>query len=295
MSAATNEAPAADGAFSLVSWNCFGAAQGPLAVVRGHGAVSAHRFEHPALHAALADIDLLCVQELWLEEAVRAFAKPKHLPHRVLAENRWTLWPPTIGGSGLGVASRYPVLLTEFRAYSRPHVGSERFARKGMVHVRVALPSGVEVDVLTTHLQSGYERDAEVVRARHLAELRQFADDVGSDDRPLLVAGDLNVNGLAHVRDLEYRTFTRIFSGYHDIFAEDDHVTFHPKENRLAARYEPYASLQRVDYVLVRNRGRTLEIVDKALFLHEDLPPHGGFEPVPPSDHYALRVKLRPR
>lgn len=281
--------------FSMVSWNCFGAAQTLLAVLRGRGAEAAHRFDHPELYSSLAEVDVLCVQELWLEEAVRAFTKADHLAHRVLAENRWTLWPLTIGGSGLGVASRYPVLLSEFRSYSRPHVGSERFARKGMAHVRVALPSGLEVDFLTTHLQSGYERNAEVVRARHLAELRQFAEDVGSDDRPMVVAGDLNVNGLSHVRDLEYKTFSSIFSGYHDVFADDDHVTFHPKQNRLAAKFEPYASLQRVDYVLVRDRGRTLEVVKKALFLDRDMPAHGGFETVPPSDHYALKVELKPK
>lgn len=291
----TEPEAAPGGAFSVVSWNCFGAAQGLVSVLRGRGAASGHRFDHPALHDAFADVDVLCVQELWLEEAIRAFARPVHLPHRVLAENRWTLWPPTIGGSGLGVASRYPVVLSEFRSYSRPHVGSERFARKGMVHVRIALPTGLEVDVVTTHMQSGYAREAEVVRARHLAELRRFADDVASDDRPLVVAGDFNVNGLRHVRDLEYKTLTSVFSGFHDVFADDDHVTYHPKANSLAARYEPYASLQRVDYVLVREAGVGLEVVDKTLFLERDLPAHGGFGIVPPSDHYALRVKLRPR
>jgi len=281
--------------FSLASWNCFGAAQDLLAVVRGRGAAAAHRFAHPEVQASLETVDILCVQELWLEEAVRAFVRPKHLPHRILAENRWTLLPLTIGGSGLGVASRFPLVVSEFRAYSRPHVGSERFARKGMAHVRVVLPGGLEADIVTTHMQSGYEQDAESVRRRHLTELRAFADEVGGEDRPLVVAGDLNVNGLGPVRDLEYRTLADVFSGYTDLFADEDSITFHPTENALAAKYEPGAHDQRVDYIFVRRQGRTLDAHRKERFLDRELSPHAGFGHVPASDHYGLRVELTVR
>ena len=281
--------------FSLASWNCFGAAQNLLAVLRGRGAAAGHRFDHPEVQASLETVDILCVQELWLEEAVRAFVRPKHLPHRILAENRWTLLPLTIGGSGLGVASRFPLVVSEFRAYSRPHVGAERFARKGIAHARVVLPGGLEADFLTTHMQSGYGKDAASVRGRHLAELRAFAEEVGSDERPLVVSGDLNVNGLGPVRELEYRTLTDVFSGYTDLFADEDSVTFHPTENALAAKYEPGAPIQRVDYVLVRNQGRTLEARRKERFLDRDLSPRAGFGHVPASDHYGLRVELMVR
>lgn len=279
---------------SVVSWNTFGAAQSLLAVLRGRGATHSHRFEHPEVLESFASVDVLCAQELWLEEAVMAFARPRHLPHRILAENRWSIWPLTIGGSGLGIASRFPVIVSEFRAYSRPHVGSERFARKGMAHARIALPlpSGLEIDVLTTHLQSGYEKDAEAVRARHLRELRAFADEVGSQERPMIVAGDLNVNGLGHVRELEYRTLMGIFEGYTDVFAAEDTVTFHPQENALARKYEPKASAQRIDYFFVRETGRTLEVLRSERFLDRDLAPHMGFGHVPASDHYGLRVTL---
>ena len=142
--------------FSLCTWNCFGAAQGLVSVLRGRGAAAAHRFEHPDLHEELTRVDILCAQELWLEDAVHAFHKPAHLPHRLLAENRWTFLPLTIAGSGLGIASRYRVVASRFASFSRPHAGSERFARKGMAYARIALPSGSELDVVTTHMQSGY-------------------------------------------------------------------------------------------------------------------------------------------
>ena len=281
--------------FSLCTWNCFGAAQGLVSVLRGRGAAAAHRFEHPDLHEELTRVDILCAQELWLEDAVHAFHKPAHLPNRLLAENRWTFLPLTIAGSGLGIASRFRVVASRFASFSRPHAGSERFARKGMAYARIALPSGSELDVVTTHMQSGYTDLAAAVRARHLGELRAFADEVGSDDRPLVVAGDLNVDGRLAVRDLEYRTLEDVFSGVTDVFRDDDPITFHPTGNGLAGKYEPDAADQRVDYVLIRDRGRTLEVLERERFLDDVLPARGAHGAIHASDHYALRVELRER
>ena len=105
----------------------------------------------------------------------------------------------------------------------------------------------------------------------------------------------LLVSTPGHARDLEYRTLVDVFAGYSDVFAEEDFATFHPRDNALAKKYEPFAHVQRVDYVLVRDHGRTVDVVKKDRFLDVELPSHRGFDPIPASDHYALRVVLRPR
>ncbi len=279
--------------FTLATWNTFGAAQGPLALLRGRGATEGHRLSHPELERALAAVDVLCLQELWLAEATAAFTRA--LPHRALASNHATLWPLTLGGSGLGVASRFPLVHASFKDYSRPHVGSERFARKGLAHARLAVPTPgapAEVDVITTHLQAGYGDGARAVRARHLRELRAFAEAVGDASRPMVVCGDLNVDGRAHRRDAEYAAVAEVFSGYLDVFAEPDHPTYHPGDNGLARRFEPGGPVQRIDYVLLRESGRRLRVERAEVFLERPLPPRAGYPATHASDHYGLRLAL---
>jgi endonuclease/exonuclease/phosphatase family metal-dependent hydrolase len=278
-------------AFTLVTWNTFGAAQGPLALFRGRGAAASHRFEHPELLPALEGLDVVCMQELWLAEAVETFTRVPGLHHRIVAKNHATLWPLTIGGSGLGIASRHPIVTSEMRDFSRPHVGAERFARKGMAHARIRIGSR-EIDVVTTHMQAGYDDGAKRVRRRHLAELRAFADEHGSPDRPLVVCGDLNIDGLGHVRAHEYTSILETFADYTDIFEDHDLPTFHTVENTLARRYEPNSPAQRIDYVLVRSSGSSLVVRHKDLLFRAPLAERDDLETVHASDHYGLRVKL---
>lgn len=277
--------------FSLATWNTFGAAQGPVAMFRGRGAAASHRFEHPELLTALEGLDVVCMQELWLAEAVDVFSRVPGLHHRVVAKNHATLWPLTIGGSGLGVASRYPIVTSEMRDFSRPHVGAERFARKGMAHARIRMGSR-EIDLITTHMQAGYGDGARKVRRRHLNELRAFADEHGSPERPLVVCGDLNIDGLGRVREREYTAILEIFADYTDIFEDHDLPTFHTVENTLARRFEPDSPAQRIDYVLVRSTGQSLRVLHKDLMLQKALTGRGDHERVHASDHYGLRVRL---
>ena len=76
---------------------------------------------------------------------------------------------------------------------------------------------------------------------------------------------------------------------------DDDPITFHPTGNGLAGKYEPDAADQRVDYVLIRDRGRTLDVLERERFLDDVLPARGPHGAIHASDHYALRVELRER
>lgn len=272
---------------SLVTWNCFGAAQGLVAWLRWRGIPEGHRLAHHAVTAALHAADLLCLQEVFLGEAEDMFERLAH-PSKARDHNRAKLRPFSFGGSGLAIASRAEVIATESRQFRGPTVGVERLARKGMLHALVDA-GAVHVDVITTHMQSGYGDAAAGVRARQMDQLREWADELGAPSRPMIVCGDFNVDGRAPVRAREYATLRRLFDGWDDLGASGDRATFHPhpEHNALAHRYDPGAPEQRIDYVLFRGaRGVRATPAERVL----DRPLDGTR--THPSDHFGLRVTL---
>jgi len=280
---------------SLKTWNCFGAAQTIRAFLFSKEPPDPRRFELRAIREQVESVDIVCLQELFVPRAEGFFDRLAHpFKHRV--PNGSTLWPLTFGGSGLGIASRFPIVTQTFRTFSPPSVLSERFARKGLLHARIALPGdgAPQLDVITTHMQSGYDVAAERVRERQIRELRAFADQVGAVDRPLIVCGDLNIDGLLGARDREYATLAQALSGFEDVGASDDRPTFHPHPdvNPLAHRFEAGSPKQRIDYVFYRPAVTDmLRVQGSRLAL--DAPFHEeGAAVTFASDHFAIRVDL---
>lgn len=273
----------------VVSWNCLGAAQSARAFLLREGALEPQRLTSPEVRSFLEAGDVVCLQELWVHQA-RALFSALALPHKACAENRPGLWPPTIGGAGLGLASRHPHLVERHLRYTRPHAGAERFARKGALHVRLDL-GGLAVDVINTHLQSGDYPAATRVRARHLVELRALIDEVGAPDRPMIVCGDFNIDGLG-CGAAEYTALTAALGDFRDLGREVDVPTYHPDpaHNTLAHRLDRLGKPQRLDYVFFRPapRGPRVRTFARAL----DVALEGG---VHPSDHFALVAELELR
>jgi endonuclease/exonuclease/phosphatase family metal-dependent hydrolase len=276
----------------LQTWNCFGAAQSLRSALSWRGVVDAHRLDHPEVKREVAAADIVCMQEVFLGDAEAFFDGLEH-PHKLRDDNRATLWPLTVGGSGLAVASKLPFSSRAVRPFSRPHVGAERFARKGLLHVRVEIEDGVELDLVTTHMQSGYDDGARRVRERQLTELREAVDTLGAEDRAFVVAGDLNICGLAEGRADEYATIRSVLPDFTDLGADDDAPTFHPhpEVNSLAHRFESSSPKQRVDYVLFRPAARGGPTpLGCELALSDRLEGHGPTTFA--SDHFAVRVRL---
>ena len=281
------------GPLVIQSWNCFGAAQSAMSFFRWRGVPDAHRLAHPSVRATVNEVDILCMQEVFLGETEAFFDELPHT-HKTRDDNRTVLWPLTVGGSGLGLASRLPIVARSLRPFSRPHVGSERFARKGVLHARVLVGDEprLEMDVVTTHLQSGLGSSAASVRARQLAELRSLVDAVGSDERPFVLCGDLNICGLSQSRVAgEYQRIRDVLSDFDDLGGDDDLPTFHPdpEVNALCHRFEGHGPRQRLDYMLFRpGRHRALAPERCELVLTSKLEGHGP--PTWASDHFALRA-----
>ncbi len=278
--------------FLLKTWNCFGTAQSALAALRWRGAPDAHRFAHPEVARAVREADVLCLQELFISDAEEFFERLDHT-HKARVGNRSTVFPLTFGGSGLGVASRFPLLCHATRSFSRPHVGAERFARKGVLHARIDL-GGPVVDVFTTHMQSGEGLSARDVRLRQLRELAGWVEELGAPERTAIVCGDLNIDGLSPARARgEYDALRGALPDFWDLGAEHDRPTFHPdpEVNELAHRFNAKSPRQRIDYVLFRP-SRQRDVQPGPCELALERPVYDNGRRTFASDHFALRARF---
>ncbi|MFC0205803.1 endonuclease/exonuclease/phosphatase family protein [Novosphingobium soli] len=103
-------------------------------------------------------------------------------------------------GSGLVIASRYPVTGAEMDAYSRKTcAGFDCLSNKGVQLVRLAIPGvPVPIEVAATHMNS--QRASKVRVERHLAahqfqseELARFLERHHHPASPLILGGDFNM------------------------------------------------------------------------------------------------------
>ncbi len=280
---------------TIQTWNCFGVAMGPIGVICGRGAPDGHRLTHPDVRQQLEGVDVLCMQELWIAEAVELF-EALAFEHKVrdLNDKRWV--PLTIGGSGLGIASRWPMVAYQNRAFRERGWGTDRGARKGVLHARLRLAEEPDrqLDLFTTHVQAGFSGQSRRRRARQLAEMGEIIDELSSPDRPLLVCGDLNIDGLARARSEDYAQVVATFSDLVDLGAAADEPTMCPEveHNSLAHRYWSAEPLQRLDYLLYRPPSTgwlTVASVERAL--DRQLSPLGG-PATYPSDHFAVKARF---
>jgi endonuclease/exonuclease/phosphatase family metal-dependent hydrolase len=279
-------------AFSVLTWNTFGAAQGPISFLRWRGVADAHRFEHPDVRRALGDADVVCVQELYLSEAESFFDALEHAS-KERDDNHTSLRPLAFGGSGLGVATHGRIASHERRAFLPPHVHSERFARKGMMHARVEIDSTL-VDVVNTHMQSGTGLAARIIRKRQLVELRRFVLDVGRSGAPMIVCGDLNIDGLSRGGRAEYAEIAKALPDFVDLGARADDVTYDTENNALARRHAPDEPPQRLDYMFIADPRGVLEAEAIERVFHVAL--ESSERPRTfASDHYAIKARFKVR
>lgn len=278
---------------TLQTWNCFGTAMDLKAVLRRRGPPDAHRLTHPAVWSELHRADVLCMQELWIPDAFELF-DALEIEHKIRDSNENRLVPLSIGGSGLGIASRSPLVQSEQRWFRERGWGTDRGARKGWLHARIELDTSRHraLDVFTTHLQSGLSARCRAARSRQLQELGRAIDELAGAGRPLLVCGDMNIDGLEATRDGEYDMLMEVLAGCEDLGARADLPTMCPDRslNTLAHRYWAKEPVQRLDYLLFRPPADPWLSVDRVeRFLDQQLPPHGG-PATYASDHFGLRV-----
>jgi endonuclease/exonuclease/phosphatase family metal-dependent hydrolase len=260
-----------------------------LSAVSAVRAPFAARFQHDSVISGCVEADILCLQELLSRDAEEFFdGLHRRFTSRFRDDNRIRFGGRmTMRGSGLGIGARTPFEKATVRTFSGGRVGWDRLARKGALYMQLLLRPGVTIDLMTVHLQAGLGERAVAVRAAQLADMHALVESVGSRDRPFIVCGDFNIDGLAPARaGAEYRNLTAALRGFEDLGAASDLSTFdpHPHGNALARAFEPGGRAQRLDYIFFRPAAGSSQVYCSGLEIFFDKP----FAPSPCSDGGAV-------
>lgn len=279
---------------TIGTWNCFGMGQGLDAVLHLR-APHRRRFEQTEVIAQCTLPDVLCIQELFSRDAQRFFDSiaASHAGASFRDDNRVHVKSATVRGTGLGVSTRFRLDQVRLQNFSERQVGWDRLSRKGALYARVHVDEERAIDLITVHLQAGYDARAAQVRASQLADLRKLLPSVVSSDRPSIVCGDFNIDGLAASRsDAAYQDLMNVLDGFIDLGAADDFPTLHPHAdgNGLAHALEPQGLNQRVDYIFWRPGRWLSERPSVERFFDKPCATPDGQTPVWASDHYGLRA-----
>jgi endonuclease/exonuclease/phosphatase family metal-dependent hydrolase len=103
-------------------------------------------------------------------------------------------------GSGLAIASRYPIMFTDVRAFGKKScAGFDCLANKGVMLARIYIPGlPTPVDVYDTHMNSrGASKTPEprnrAAHDRQALEASEFIDLTHDDSYPVIFGGDFNM------------------------------------------------------------------------------------------------------
>lgn len=194
----------------------------------------------PPLH-----LDVVALQEVWRRDArhllVEAGRRSGLLHH-------WHR-PRALGGSGLLVLSRWPILDAAFEAYllgGPPHLTQlDYFAGKGFARLRIAGPDG-PFTLINTHLQARYGRRVAHGYVGHRAgQIVQLAKTMRAERDPVLLVGDFNMR-----EDHTGYGILRALTGVRDLSRERGRAeaTVLPENP-----YRNHDKPRRVDYVFARD------------------------------------------
>lgn len=151
---------------------------------------------------------------------------------------------------GVMILSRWPIERVAEAAFAGLCNGDDCRADKGVIYARIR-KAGRRYHVLGTHTQAAYQRPAEPVavsvRAAQFALIRRFVDQLGIPaSEPVVVAGDLNVNGATR-QEAEYRDMLATLAAV-EVVRTVPHLSSDPLLNGLTGRNEGVQ--QMLDYVL---------------------------------------------
>lgn len=99
--------------------------------------------------------------------------------------------------SGLFAVSRYPMRRLTYDYYN-VCTKMDCYSSKGVMILEVELPFGKKVHIATTHLNAGQQDVSKNVRATQLEQIVELEKTLTNEETPkipLVLAGDLNING----------------------------------------------------------------------------------------------------
>lgn len=165
---------------------------------------------------------------------------------------------------GLLLLSRWPITASDDVIY-RDCDGSDCFANKGMIHIRVQAPDWPSaVDVFLTHAQNIETDDGQSALYAQLDTMHDFVDRRSDPVLPAIIVGDLNIPA---EQERHYRQLLDRLPGFRDCWTVAgnlpetgatliSHSSFHEDPD------DRPDSDQRLDYVLLRAGSRGVPLLD---------------------------------
>jgi endonuclease/exonuclease/phosphatase family metal-dependent hydrolase len=202
--------------------------------------------------------DVVAFQEVWTEGArdilLLAGTRAGYVHHWFIED--------AIGGSGLMVLSRLPILESHFEpfalsGYPEQLDNGEFLSGKGFAYLRLLGPDG-PFTFLNTHLHARYRKRASHQFAPHrIGQIIQLAARARQHSEPVLMVGDFNFGD----HRPEYHVLTGL-TGMRDTAVELDNLRstvlranpYRTKKTKKTKRFASFQELgKRVDYVFVRD------------------------------------------
>ena len=180
----------------------------------------------------ISEYDIICNQEIFSKATYRRskqykLAAEKGLKYHTNSKNIYNMHKLQlpICDSGQTILSRYPIVESEFHAFSHKGFGGDRAAEKGCLWAKVELNKGVYVHVFNTHPQADYGDYAEAIKIKEsdfqkftqicetyfirISQILEIAEFAGtkimmSDGSNLvLFMGDINIDAKAPEIDVD--------------------------------------------------------------------------------------------
>lgn len=147
------------------------------------------------------DIDVLCMQEMFDQEAAKEFIEllKNQYPYIVYNFNHSSLKI----GSGLLIASRFPIENPQCWEHVNK-IGTERFSRKGSMALTIRLSGNQKICLFNTHLEAGLDNAAKAVpcRVSQLQDIERHLQSYCKDFDLSFFCGDMNISSKKESPDL---------------------------------------------------------------------------------------------
>lgn len=209
-------------------------------------------------------------------------------------DNRYQTTPFLRVNSGVFNLSKYKVIKSSFKRFSR--CGDfQCLSGKGVLHTRLKLPDGKELDLYNTHLQpfsSGKD-----IRKHQIGEILAHIKKTNDGKRAVILAGDFNISASRSEYPLVIEQLEEF--GLYDAWTllnyDDPGYTWDSNINKWAQRTDKNNRTQhRFDYIFVKDGSRDkIELLSSDIVFDEPLSMSKKSKKYFLSDHFGVEVKFR--
>ena len=197
--------------------------------------------------------------------------------------------------AGVFSLSKYKIVSSSFKKFTECD-GGQCLSAKGMLHTRIQLPSGVEVDVFNTHLQAF--KTAVEIRKTQVEEILSHMKKVNDGRRAVILVGDFNISAKRE----EYTSLIARLAqeGFRDSWVElngaDQGYTWDSYINNWGAEGidSDGKSQHRFDYIFVKNGTmQEIELESSKIIFDQPLGLSEKSEKYFLSDHFGVELNLK--